>query len=175
MKVIGIMGKAGSGKNTVAGILAATLVDQGFSAIVDAFGVDIKKCAREAGWDGVKDDTWRRNLQDLGNAMRRKDPDWLIALIDKRSFQAAHDYIIIADVRMPNEAEWCRRHGVLWHVFGRGGLDGPAGEDVTERLAVDDLPGQRTITSIVNSSSLEDLTRLVHMAVADGRHDIDLI
>ena len=173
MKVIGIAGKAGSGKNTVAGILAGKLVDMGHPVVVDAFAVIIKRTARDAGWDGEKTPEARRKLQQIGAHLREKDPDSLIDLLNLRNSDLLH-YIIVPDVRMKNEVEYCRQHGVLWHVFDRGGLDGDLGEDVTE-TNLDDLANDLSITSIRNDGTLEELTQLVHMAVADGRHDKDLI
>ncbi len=145
MKVIGIAGKAGSGKNTVAGILAAKLVDLGYSVIVDSFCRAIKTVARQQGWNSV--------------------------MVMARCRFRRHDYLIISDVRMKNEAEYCRKHGVLWWVTGRGGLEGSTGEDITEVVYPDD----GYLTEIRNTVTLEALTQLVHLAVSNGRHDKDLI
>lgn len=81
-KLIGLVGLAGSGKSSVAEVLAR----RGF--VRAAFADELKRIAREQfGWDGQKDERGRRLLQVLGTeAGRAYDPDiWtkrLFARID---------------------------------------------------------------------------------------------
>ena len=173
MNVIGIAGKAGSGKKTVAGILAGLLLEQGQIVTLDAFGVGVKAEARRRGWNGLKDDPGREFLQQLGAEMRgRNNNYWIQSLVWRMlaGNQAIADYIVVPDVQFKTEAEFCRSSGVLWFVTGRGGLPGTAGRDASE-MEVDEIERLPTDTEIVNNGALDELVALVKLAVRDGRHE----
>lgn len=77
MKVIGLAGKAGSGKSTAAGILSGLLSADGDVVLVMPFAAALKAyCRRFCGWDGQKDDYGRRLLQSVGSAHRKVHPGW---------------------------------------------------------------------------------------------------
>lgn len=130
MRIIGIAGASGAGKTTVAGMLAAILIDHGYTAKLDAFAVRIKQRIRDATdreIDKVRD---RETMQSIGASMRGGNRHYFITDLAARNeigpavwagesaeFTPA-DYLIITDVRYPNEAEFCRRLGLLLFVEG---------------------------------------------------------
>ena len=186
MKVIGIAGKAGAGKNTVAGLLAATLVDAGHTVAMDAFAVDVKRLARQRDdWDGRKDAAGRALLQHVGGEMREGTSDdyWITRLVGRMPIDDATErpivhrvpeYLIVPDVRYRNEADWVRKNGVLWWVTGRGGLTGPTGAHASE-TDLTGYPASSDQTEIRNSWGFDRLVALVRAAVTDGRHDRTLM
>jgi len=152
---IGLTGKAGSGKNTFAGMLAALLVDRGYSVHVDAFACGVKATARlDHGWNGKKDEAGRKLLQEVGMRCREIEPlVWVHNLRDRVTDSRA-DFAIITDVRFDNEAEIFSQSGnTLIEITGRGGLDGDAGEHESERGVNDCF----TRFSINNDSDLDCL------------------
>jgi len=72
MKIIGITGKAGSGKSTVAACLMAELRNRFYPARRLAFADPLKSICRQMGWNGVKDKRGRRLLQIIGTEAGRE-------------------------------------------------------------------------------------------------------
>lgn len=107
MKVILISGKAQNGKDTTAGILKQTLVDNGDRVLITHYADLLKYiCTNYFGWDGKKDDKGRQMLQYVGtDVIRKQNPTlWVdfVAMILKY-FKGNWDYVIIPDCRFPNE------------------------------------------------------------------------
>ena len=177
MKVIGIAGRAGSGKNTVAGILGGLLLEQGFPVHLDSFAVSVKDEALTRGWDGQKDEHGRTLLQEIGAERRKICETYWISMLEERTSvvcpmdECDDEYLIIPDVRYLNEAEWVRRHGVLWFVTGRSSpLTAAAASHPSETELLSALKDPRDV-EVVNQGTLEELTALVRFAVRDGRHE----
>ena len=110
MKIILISGKAGSGKDTVAGILKEHLISDGVSEskiLVTHFADLLKYIAGKFfGWNGVKDDAGRTLLQHLGtNVVREKNPNYWTDFIKSvlKLFENEWEYVFIPDTRFPNE------------------------------------------------------------------------
>ena len=110
MKIILISGKAGSGKDTVAGILKEHLISDGTpeSKILVTHFADLLKyiAAKFFGWNGVKDDAGRTLLQHLGtNVIREKNPNYWTDFIKSvlKLFENEWEYVFIPDTRFPNE------------------------------------------------------------------------
>ena len=130
MRLIGIAGPARAGKDTLASYLLDNLGDDWTRS---SFADPIKEMLRAIGVDCsddkkavVSDDygvTPRRMMQTLG-------PEWGRNLIDGdiwvRAFARlnAGKCVIVPDVRFENEADLVRKHGVLIHLTGRGGIEG---------------------------------------------------
>jgi hypothetical protein len=166
--IIGLAGRAGVGKDTV----AEQLRDAGF--IRFAFAEPLRQMlvahldlhGFNPYWindRGFKETTLpvfgrsvRQHLQTMGAALRQDDPDYWVrclalraGLVDGR--QPAGDRIVISDVRYRNEASWIRSRGgrivrVLRHVD-------PVADHESERQ-VDHMAADLTI---VNDGTLDDL------------------
>jgi len=131
--IIGITGLAQSGKSTLANILCTR---HGFVSI--ALADSLKNIAKEHfNWDGQKDSRGRRLLQLLGTEVGRTyDADlWVIKLQNKIAIKRAQGKldIVVPDVRFQNEAQAIKSWGgFIVRLNGRGGLEGIAGQHVSE-------------------------------------------
>lgn len=108
MKIIAISGHAGSGKDTVAEFLKEQLYENGNTSVLITHYADLLKyvCKNFFGWDGKKDEAGRTLLQHIGtDVVRAQDPDFWIDFIIKilKFFDGQWDFVIIPDVRFPNE------------------------------------------------------------------------
>ena len=132
--IIGVVGLAGSGKNTVAEMLRQA----GETVTTISFAARLKWVAKhEFGWDGKKDARGRKLLQEVGEAARKYSPlHWVRCLEgDYTVYRAASQSLfVVTDVRFKNEAKWIREHGgVIWRVERDGaGLKGELGKDASE-------------------------------------------
>lgn len=107
MKRVLFSGKAESGKSTAAETTKDALKARGYKVIKLSYGDYVKYTAKMLfGWDGNKDEAGRTLLQWWGtDKVRAKNPhywvDTVIRLVDIISDM--YDYVIIDDVRYPNE------------------------------------------------------------------------
>jgi hypothetical protein len=123
MFLIGLTGRAGSGKDTAAAALISELSFQRF-----AFADPIKEgLSAMFGWDPARwsDREWKesallgrnyspRNLaQTLGTEWGRKivHPDIWVHALESQINLFAHDRVVITDVRFDNEARWIHEQG----------------------------------------------------------------
>lgn len=146
--IVGLAGYAGAGKDAA----GAAFVHQGFTR--RAFADPLKDIALRIGWDGAKDDTGRRLLQDLGVAAREVlGPDvWVNAALADLPPD-----VVVTDVRFPNEARAIQELGGRLVLVTRPGL-GPVNDHVSETLpAIWDFDHE-----LVNDGSLLDLRRSVY-------------
>lgn len=131
MRLIGVAGRSGSGKTVAAALLAAELIDNGDTVKLDAFAVSIKRRIRDQERREYIDKTLDRAfMQRYGEAMRYGNPHWFINDLFVRNTMDAGmrdhfsdrrepaDFLIVGDVRYPNEAEFIRKRGVLVFVDG---------------------------------------------------------
>ena len=109
MKIILISGKAQHGKDTTAQLLKAELEASQHSAMIIHYADLLKYiCKQYFNWDGVKDDQGRELLQIVGtDIIRKKDPEFWVDFVIRLSkvFSDTIDYILIPDVRFPNEIQ----------------------------------------------------------------------
>lgn len=174
MNIIGISGRAGSGKSTVTGLLAAAINAAGYTVAIDAFAAGIKMQARASGWNGVKDEEGRKLLQDIGEHARLKDPDhWITALRQRWAFvDGVPEFLIISDCRHANEATFCRSsflgYGVVWRIEGRmGNLTPEQMAHPSEKL---DWPLIEGDTLVTNDQDFPSLVVKIDQLVADKAH-----
>jgi dephospho-CoA kinase len=108
---IGLIGLAGSGKDTA----AMALIAHGWRRM--AFADHLKELARSFGWDGHKDERGRKLLQDLGMAARAYNPNFWInkAYYGLTAVHSNFSKIprVWTDVRFQNEADFVRSRGGL--------------------------------------------------------------
>ena len=175
--LIGLMGRAGAGKDEVARVLAQEywyariayadalkrallhvnplVGDEHLAALVRVHGFDFVKRTRPE---------VRRLLQEMGGAMRGVDPDIWTRPVE-RYIATGPSRIVVTDVRYPNEAAQIRAlGGVLWRVERpEAGLQGSLADHESETL-LRDYPADRTI---LNDGTLADLKGAV-VAAHDG-------
>ena len=131
--IIGLAGRAGSGKDTAAAYLcnehgfvqaafADVLNDLG-AVLLEAFGEDHaalhERARKELPLRRIPGHPSARQIkQELGDWGRAKDADfWVDALAqrlgldDLPNSSPVHDRIVVSDVRFPNEAAWVGRMG----------------------------------------------------------------
>lgn len=135
MKIIGISGKKGSGKDTFAQFLKEELEKQlGKTVKVDSFAANLKYCCalisgqpdylfcnqdmkdRKAGFLNF---TNRELMQKFGDLTRSLDKDiWIKSLFNKYLYlDNPPEYLIISDVRFKNEAEHIKKlDGILIRI-----------------------------------------------------------
>lgn len=176
--LIGLVGRAGVGKDTVAGLLAP----YGYRRV--AFADAMRDGAYESdplievsehthrrltdlvnthGWDTCKRlvPDVRRYLQRYGTAIRRQLPDCWVDIVDDKIGDAfdAGRHVVVTDVRFDDEARLiCKRGGTLVRIARPDADDlGENAQHVTER-SVDDITCTVTLD---NSSTLDDLGETV--------------
>ena len=174
MKIIGLAGRARSGKDTIANYLVK---NYGFKQF--AFAEHLKNVAEVAGWDGLKDIRGRILLQELGDVLRHYDGSIFIdALIGKMKYFEMFSQgfgtvvtpprdarIVISDVRLIPEIAALKNLGAsIWYV--QRDVEGmekvPA--HITETLNPDSYKFDYVFE---NSSSFEALYSGVDMATKE--------
>lgn len=100
-------GIAQAGKDTSAQIMKEELEKTGKSVLIIHYA-DLLKfiCKQFFGWDGLKDERGRTLLQFVGtDRVRAQDPDYWVNFIVSiaQMFPNAWDYMLIPDMRFPNE------------------------------------------------------------------------
>lgn len=107
--VIMISGHAGSGKDTFAKMIKKHLSLNGQRVLIAHFGDSLKHiCMDYLDWDGEKNEYGRQLLQMVGtDYFRRYDEVFFVRyLLESILFLSQNwDYVIIPDVRFPNEIE----------------------------------------------------------------------
>lgn len=119
MKIILISGKATAGKDASANILKNILEANNKKVLITHYADLLKYIAKTFfNWNGEKDEYGRQLLQWLGtDIIRNKRPDYWVDFISDflKLFPSEWDYVIIPDVRFPNEIE--RMKNDSWDVF----------------------------------------------------------
>jgi len=117
-RAVGISGPIGSGKSSLAQVLAITCPVSGY---VHPFAKPVKEIARQMGWNGKKDKKGRRLLQLVGTECGREcvHPDVWVRLWRKDMVVDIQDSVAIADdLRFPNELK--AAHRLRGMPVGRG-------------------------------------------------------
>ena len=145
MIVIGFGGKSGSGKTTAALEMARLLIQQGYMVKLDTFAYPVRMEALEHFGDYDENNLLHRAwMQKLAAALRNDNPRDLVDrlcfrnnldLIDIEGFRKWQpaDFLLVHDIRMLDEFEFCRKHGYV--VFMQGShcpLVGNCANDETE-------------------------------------------
>lgn len=165
-KLIGLTGLAGSGKDTVRGILerhhgyrgmafadplrgmlASLLKSAGHSP---TWMIDREMKEREIPILGV---SYRHLAQTLGTEWGRMvDPDlWVKIAASNIAGAESYEHHVISDVRFPNEVEWIKKQGGMIVRIVRPDVE-PVRSHVSE--AISDLPYDYTI---LNASTIDNL------------------
>lgn len=150
MKSIGLIGLAGSGKDTA----ARGLVKLGYRRL--AFADELKSLAFYFGWDGEKDEDGRKLLQELGMAARRYNARFWIQYLNKQIVrERLKEPFVFTDVRFQNEADYVRsRGGVIVRITMPGQIAGEHESELNQSQIVADY-------EVVNDGSIEDLHKKI--------------
>ncbi len=173
IKIIGLTGPAGSGKDAVRDIL------EDFGLIGFAFADPIRNMIRGLLTDNGLSDDWMddRNLKEriipaLGVSYRQMaqtlGTEWGRGLRSDFWLSIAESYIIdlvahgdgtqfvISDVRFENEAQWVReREGVIWRI------NRPDLESVRPHISESEMDSLAPEVVIHNNGTLDDLRAIV--------------
>ena len=146
--IIGLSGKIGTGKTTLADLLCGHLdgVRMSFAdalreEVRDCYGVPMELMLTQEGKNTVVADghTVRDLLQMHGVFRREGDPDYWTRKLDDRIDASTASTVIIDDVRFQNEAQLVRALGFLIRVNPfQGWAPGPNAGHVSE-TALDDF------------------------------------
>ncbi|MGC1583998.1 MAG: hypothetical protein WA766_21130 [Candidatus Acidiferrales bacterium] len=127
-RIIGLSGKARSGKDSAFDFIHAALAKVGIEARRVAFADGVREEAKLAGWDGVKDEAGRTMLQNVGMTRRLENPRyWINKAFGRilheffRAEEAGQEVIwVITDVRFLNEmAAILKADGRVWRIERR--------------------------------------------------------
>ncbi|MFE9569229.1 hypothetical protein ACFYMW_12125 [Streptomyces sp. NPDC006692] len=170
---IALMGRARSGKDTVASRLvrefqftriafadplrtAALDLDPIVGSEPTGYGplpIRLSDVVRHHGWEAAKVlPEVRRTLQRLGEAMRTQDPDtWLRLALAKVDVADTWGLpVVVTDCRHPNEADALRSRGFLLVRVERPGNHGPSSRTEQQHVsetALDDYPADAVLTN----------------------------
>jgi hypothetical protein len=181
--LIGLTGRAGSGKDSTAAYLC-----QRYGFLQASFAESLRDMAAHL-FDAVSVDyahlfehslkgqpiaelhgaSGRQILQTLGDWGRALHPDWWITIMARRlgleggNCAPVHDRILISDVRLPNEAAWLAARGGLLLRLHREQAS-PVRAHITEQH-VDELPANIELAN--NGPTLVGLHALVDSTMAE--------
>lgn len=160
--LIGITGRARSGKDTVANFIVAAVGGYRYSfadpirAMLIPLGVDMS----DPYWQARKEEpipalgvSPRRMMQTLGTEWGRQliNPDLWLIMAHQRLLQSGPG-MVIPDVRFDNEVAWIRKHGGrIIHVIR------PDAKAVEAHASEDGIEMQDTDARLFNSGTLEEL------------------
>lgn len=179
--IIGVSGKARSGKNVFAEMLAEELHKRtGKAYVMMAYADELKNMAQkefDLSWgslwgeeketedkrypkwpDGEGHWTGREIMQFLGESFRKIDPDFWSKKLFRTIEEKEYENVIITDVRYPNEVDPVKeREG--YHIrVSRPNADKVHGAGHSSETSLD-APYKVDFT-IVNSGTLDDLRKL---------------
>jgi hypothetical protein len=155
---IGLIGLAGSGKDTAASILCANL-----NYKIASFATELKRTCLFLGWDGEKDARGRKLLQDVGMAFREYSEDiWVELTCNKLLPNVPH---VFSDVRFINEAEYIKNklNGILIRIIRNDLMLTETHEHISES-------GQAEIPVdyvILNDGSIDELQQKILQIVEE--------
>jgi len=175
--MIGLTGRAGSGKTFVAQALVQAL---SYEAVKGSFAAELRwEIEEQVGqklpvlWEKPTSDSIRRLLQWWGTDYRRaQDPDYWVKRAMER-FEDASMPVVFDDVRFPNEAEAIRDRGglvvrVLAPIELREKRLGTLPPDHASETAMDDWPVDMHITSTRQNPVFEgQLNRILFESTVD--------
>jgi hypothetical protein len=159
--LIGISGKAGSGKDTTADFIIEYCSERGILSEKLPYAKSLKNIAKDVfGWDGKKDERGRRLLQVLGTDCARtyNNNFWLEKWLEcYQNISIKNDkrtIVFVPDVRFQNEAEQILSlGGTMINIVGRSSDLGSNEKHISE------IPLEPNLINytIENSGSLDGL------------------
>lgn len=167
MKIIGISGKAESGKTTLASMLKEQLEADNKKVLLINYGDFVKFIAKEYyNWNGDKDETGRALLQRIGTEQGRNTVDkniWVDMVINTVAVTSNdYDVAIVADCRFPNEFDrWAQKDKEILKVkITRPEHENKLTDEQKQHSSETALDYYKDWDVLVlNDGSLEDLTK----------------
>jgi hypothetical protein len=171
MKIIGLTGPAGSGKDTVrqmleqnhhcTGLAFADPMRAMLTPLLDLCGVGnewmTQRELKELPIPGLGQ-SYRVLAQRLGTEWGRSiDPDFWIkvaaaSMAEVMNIKGPDTVFVISDVRFDNEAQWVKDHGgVIWHIHR------PAAQAVAAHQSENGIRPELVDANILNNNTLSDL------------------
>lgn len=197
--LIGLHGEAGSGKDQSFAYIEEFAASRGRSVRRSAFGDKLKISAvRALGFDGsdaeclaqanrMKAPGWevivvepdgtqhpltsREYWQCFGDEAHRMtfDIDFWLPFVTWEFERMDWDYLVVTDVRYPNEARAVREAGgEIWHIV-RPDQESLPGDHTSEQ----GLPPELIDCTITNDKGLKTLRRRMRLALKDNDHGTD--
>lgn len=164
MKVILISGHAQNGKTSSAEIMKEIFENNGESALIIHYGDLVKYvCSKYFGWNGEKDEQGRTLLQYIGTEIvRAKSPDFWAAFVAQfaKVFEDQWDWILVPDVRFPNEVELMYEvefEDVIHMRVIRPDFDNGLTEDQKNHPSETALDNYPADFHIINDGTIQDL------------------
>jgi hypothetical protein len=171
MKIIGLTGPAGSGKDTVrqmleqnhhcTGLAFADPMRAMLAPLLDLCGVGnewmTQRELKELPIPGLGQ-SYRVLAQRLGTEWGRSiDPDFWVkvaaaSMAEVMNIKDPDTVFVISDVRFDNEAQWVKDHGgVIWHIHR------PAAQAVAAHQSENGIRPELVDANILNNNTLSDL------------------
>lgn len=166
LRLIGLAGAAGSGKDTVAGMLAAYGYRQyamagPLKSALSALGIEEPVRELKEQLLPGKPFSYRKAAQTLGTDWARNlDPAFWTSLAKS---SLGFGKWVVSDIRFPNEVSMVQElGGEIWHVEGRAGI---LVGDTATHVSTQKLPIQTSDIRLLNDSSLVVLRDRVSRAL----------
>lgn len=176
MKLILISGKAGHGKDTLAGFMREQMEKSGKLVLITHYGDLLKYiCRSYFDWDGQKDEHGRHLLQHVGtDIIRKQNPDYWVEYIRGILGMLGDewDYVLIPDVRFPNEIEGMAAFRPYHIRIIRPGFSMLTEEQQKHpsETALDDYP-EHPWRVVMNNGTLQDLDMIARCITRDLMED----
>ena len=164
MRLVPISGKAGHGKDTIAGMIKAFLESNGKKILIIHYGDLVKFIAEKFFlWNGIKDEYGRTLLQKVGtDCIRKQSPNYWVDFITGvlSFFPEEWDYVLIPDARFPNEINCLKAAGYdVTHIrIVRPGFSRLT-EEQQKHISETALDGYPADMLVMNDGTLEDLEK----------------
>lgn len=162
MRVILISGSARFGKDSAAFMMKELLEKQKKRVLIIHYADNLKLFAKNYfGWSGQKDQKGRELLQWLGTDVVRKNyedtwVDMIIALL--KGIKTLYDYVIIPDVRFPNEIDkMCDNFNCITVRVIRPNFDNGLTEEQKKHPSETALDNYPMEYELINDGDLEKL------------------
>ena len=162
MRVILISGSARFGKDSTAFMMKELLEKQKKKVLIIHYADNLKLFAKNYfGWSGQKDQKGRELLQWLGTDVVRKNyedtwVDMIVALL--KGIKTLYDYVIIPDVRFPNEIyKMCDNFNCITVRVIRPNFDNGLTEEQRKHPSETALDNYPMEYELINDGDLEKL------------------
>lgn len=172
MKVILISGHAQNGKDTTASIIEHQLKMNGKKVLICHYGDLVKYvCTAFFGWDGMKDIKGRTLLQHVGtDVIRKQDPDYWVRFIAEMLtfFNDTWDYVLIPDVRFPNEINYIADRFDCVHIrVNRPNFKSPLTKEQQMHPSETALDNSKPDVMLLNDESIFELKEKVKNIISE--------